>query len=256
MAGRAAGCLIAWLPVLLLGCGSDRPAAPTPVPSPPAQPAPVDPTPVPTHHVLAGRVTDIATSLPLADAAITILDGAAAGRTITTDAGGAYRFADAPRGGFTIRIRRSGYDSEFRPVRLTEDTTLDVQMRREHQSLSGTWTGGAEFTSGQRFTFPEVTLTQTGNEVANATNEFAASFVRFTGTLRDASALGTGTDITGTLRWMTSKGNPRSPTTCIGTGSFTGTVSWTQLRIRAPRVVYDCVDEPAVDITLTLIRQQ
>jgi hypothetical protein len=209
-----------------------------------------------TEFALSGRVTDSATGAPLPDATITILDGSVAGRSATTDAGGTYRIPDAPRGGFTIRARRAGYDSEFRPVRLTADTTLDIQMRREHQLLSGTWTGTADFSTGRHLTFAEVTLTHAGSELANAAEEFAASFFRFTGTVREPDRLATGSAIEGTLRWTTLTGNPRTPTTCVGTGTFSGMVSWTSLRIRAPRVVYDCADEPTSDITISLIRQQ
>jgi hypothetical protein len=67
--------------------------------------------------------------------------------------------------------------------------------------------------------------------------------------------IGATTDISGTLRWTITKGHPRTPTTCVGTGGFAGTVNWTNLRTAAPRVVYDCPDEPPVGVTLTLTRQ-
>ena len=211
---------------------------------------------VPRRATLAGRVTDLETRQPLAGATVAVLDGDNAERAAIVDSTGHYSLPDLWFGGFTIRVRHAAYDSVFRGVRLTQDTVLDVEMRRAQQSLAGTWTGTADVTTGQRFSFPEVTLTHSQATVANAPGESAYSFFAFTGSLRDPDRIGSTTDISGTLRWRITKGNPRTPTTCNGTGTFDGTVNWTNLRIAAPHIVYDCADEPPVGVTLTLVRQE
>ena len=209
---------------------------------------------VPRLYLLSGRVTEVSTGTPLTGATLTVLDGPNATRAAVTDNDGVYRFVDLAYSGFPIRVRMAGYDPVFAGIGLSGDMVRNFELRRAEQSLAGTWTGAADFTTGQRFTFPEVTLLHTGTTLTNFTGEFAHSLFAFTGTI--TGDIGTTTAITGSLRWSTTKGNPRMPTHCTGTGGFTGTVSWTALRITAPRVVYDCADEPAVGITLALARQQ
>src|SRR5436190_20253391 len=92
----------------MFACG-----APAPSPSPPPSPGPPA-----TSFALSGRVSDLSTGAPLANAIITILDGSNASRTATSDATGAFRIADLKMGGFTARVRHDAYDAEFRSVNL------------------------------------------------------------------------------------------------------------------------------------------
>ena len=207
---------------------------------------------VPRRFALSGRVSDFNGGSPLGGATITVLDGDNASRTTVTGADGTFRLPDLWFGGFTIRVRQAGYDSVFRGIRLAEDTALDVELRRAEQSLAGTWTGVVSSGPGAPATIPEVTLSHSGATVA-ATNVFGGSF---SGTLRDPARIGSTTEITGTLTWTTVRGPARGPITCRGVGSFTGTVNWTQLRITAPRVVYDCADVPSSSVSISLVRQQ
>lgn len=210
----------------------------------------------PRRFTVSGRVTDVTSGTPLSGAALTILDGDNAGRTTMSASDGTYSMSNVWFGGFTMRARQAGYDSVFRGVRLVENTSVDFAMRREQQTLAGTWTGSAVLSDGSRFSFAEVTITQSGTTVANAPGEFAYSFFAFTGALDDPSRLGSSSQLAGTLRWTTTVGNPRLGMTCTGTGRFSGTASWTDLRIGAERVTYDCPNLQPVGVTLTLIKQR
>ncbi len=195
-----------------------------------------------------------ATGAALAGASVAVIDGVNTGRGTTTVADGTYRLMDLMFGGFTLRVRYSGYDSEFRAVRLTGDTTLDVQMRPAMQSLAGTWTGTLTYTSNGAArvsaSIPETTLTQTGASIAS-------NFLHgtFSGALRDPSSISSTTEAAGTLTVFHSEGPPRGPVACDGRGSFTGTVNWTRLVLVAPTMPLACGGS-LTDVTLALIRQQ
>lgn len=210
--------------------------------------------PPPPVFALSGRVTDLATGAALAGASVAVIDAVNTGRGTMTAADGTYRLTDLTFGGFTLRVRYSGYDSEFRAVRLTGDTTLDVQMRPVMQSLAGTWTGTLTYTAngGARVSasIPESTLTQTGASIA-------ANFLHgtFSGTLRDPSSISSTTEAAGTLTVFHSEGPPRSPVACDGRGSFTGTVSWTRLVLVAQTLPLACGGS-YTDVVLSLVRQQ
>jgi len=210
------------------------------------------PAPPPTF-ALSGRITEAGAGAALGGATLAVIDGVNTGRTTTTAADGTYRMPDMTLGGFTLRIRYPSYDSEFRAVRLTADTTLDVQMRPAMQSLAGTWTGTfVQSTNAPALSIPEITLTQSGATVAPVVN----SYVDFSGTIRDLSAIGSTTQITGTLSFAIVQGPPRAPTSCRGTGSFAGTVNWTRIVLTAPQVTFPSCSPPFTNATLVLIRQQ
>ena len=206
---------------------------------------------------VSGRVTDVVTGVPLQDALITILDGPDAMRSVRSHSDGTFRLTDVDRGGFTLRVRREGYDSFFQGIRLIEDAVLDVRMRRAQESLSGTWTGTVTY-GGNSQSVPELTLVHDGATL-NPFRFDGAAFVpgqmfTFSGTLRDPSAIGSTTEISGTFDTAKILGHPRSPMTCLGSGSFTGSVNWTRLVINVPRVVY--CDGEAVSAMLLLVRQE
>lgn len=203
---------------------------------------------VPRRFVLSGRATDVGTGAPLSGAVVAILDGPDAGREASTGGDGAFNLTDVTFGGFTIRARLRGYDSVFQGVRLTGDTSLDIRMRRANESLAGTWTGSVSYASGGGFTIPEFTMQHSGAIISGS-----GGSALFDGTLRDPSAIGATTEVTGTLTLRSSTGG-RNPMPCDGTGSFTGTVNWTRLAIVAPKVTYACGGENTV--TVSLIRQQ
>lgn len=125
---------------------------------------------------------------------------------------------------------------------------LDIRMRRANESLAGTWTGTVSYASGGGLSVPEFTMEHSGATIAGNSPP-----VFFTGALRDPSAIGSTTEVTGTLTLRNSTGG-RNPMPCDGTGSFTGTVSWTRLVVTAPNVTYSCGGENSV--TMSLVRQQ
>src|SRR5262249_29608420 len=110
----------AGLCVMTFACGES--------PAPTAPPSGSEP-PAPRTFALTGQVSDFNTGSPLVRATITILDGGNASRAATSDGRGAFRLADLVAGGFTIRVRYSGYDSVFRGVTFVSDTSIDIQMR-------------------------------------------------------------------------------------------------------------------------------
>src|SRR4051812_2121972 len=120
---------------------------------------------VPATYTLSGRVTDVETSRTLPGVTVDLLGAKNGTRTTTTDANGSYRFTGVLIEGFIVRARLAGYDSEFRGVQQSADYTLDIQMRREMELLSGTWTGTWTYTSdgSQRVEqVPQMQLTQSG----------------------------------------------------------------------------------------------
>ncbi|MBI2189767.1 MAG: carboxypeptidase regulatory-like domain-containing protein [Acidobacteria bacterium] len=203
----------------------------------------------PRKHTLSGRVTDVTTGAPLPATTLTVIDGLNASRSTTTGDDGTYVPGELWFGGFTLRVRKPGYDAVFRGVPFAGDTTLDIQMRVAQHSLSGTWTGDITYTSRGPLAIAEATLTHSGATIAS---NFPAA--AFTGTLANPSAIGSTTQVTGTLTVRRTTGNPRNPIPCDGTGSFTGTVNWTRLVVTAPQVTYSCGGSDSV--TLSLLRQQ
>jgi len=211
------------------------------------------PPPPPTFG-LSGHVTDAGTGAALGGATLAIIDGVNTGRSTTTAPDGTYRFDDLTFGGFTLRVRYTGYDSEFRAVRVTAETTLDVAMRPAMQSLAGTWTGTLTYTSqtGAPVTaaIAETTMTHAGASIGS---NFLDGF--FSGTLRDPSAISSTTSVTGPMTVFHSEGSPRAPTACNGTATFTGTVNWTRLVLVVPRMPLACGGSIA-NVTLSLVKQQ
>ena len=187
---------------------------------------------------------------------VTIIDGTNTGRTATTDAAGAFQLADLELGGRTVRFRHEGYDSVFRGVTLVSDTSVSISMRPAMQSLAGTWTGSLTVTMSntpnpQTTSIPELNITHAGADVSGA---YPNTIVLFTGTLRNPSAIGATTEITGTVVLTVFQGG-RSNVTCLGRGAMSGTVNWTRLVVVAPQVPFDC-GFTYTNVTVALLRQQ
>jgi hypothetical protein len=152
---------------------------------------------------VAHEVENYAGAIATADASATILDGPDATRSAQSQADGSFRLTDVKQGGFTLRVRHDGYDSFFQGIRLTADTVLDIRLRRAQQSRSGTWTGTLAYDNGSTESIPEVTLVQDGAMLTPFRNP-GAPFVpghmfSFSGTLRDLSAIGSTTEISGSF---------------------------------------------------------
>lgn len=91
-----------------------------------AQPA--APPPQSTFTV-AGIVSDDSLETPISAATVTILDGANAGRSSTTDGNGYYSIPTLRPGSFTIRATKAGYNPGDRGLTLSADTRIDLRMR-------------------------------------------------------------------------------------------------------------------------------
>jgi hypothetical protein len=93
-----------------------------------------------------------------------------------------------------------------------------------------------------------------GDAVSSTFNTSGPYQGSFSGTLRDASSIGTMTAVTGAMTLILDLSG-RPPSTCRGTADFTGTVNWTQLSIGAPRIVFEC-GTVYTDVTMSFVRQQ
>jgi hypothetical protein len=94
-------------------------------------------------------------------------------------------------------------------------------------------------------------VVHTGADVSGA---YPNTVVLFTGTLRDPSAIGATTDVTGLLT-LTLFEAGRSLITCRGSGAMSGTVNWPRLVIVASQVSFDC-GFSYTNVTVSLVRQQ
>ena len=220
-------------------------------------PAPMSPALQPTTFTLSGRVTDADTGAPLTGAAVNILDGKDAARAAVTDAGGSFRLTGLTAGGFTVRVRDDGYDSFFQGITFVADMSIEVRMKAAKQTLAGTWTGMVSFTTAngtrEDVAVPQLTIVHAGDAVSSTFNTSGPYQGSFSGTLRDASSIGSTTALTGTMTLSLLLTRPVS--TCRGTADFTGTVNWTQLSIGAPRIVFEC-GTVFTGATMSFVRQQ
>jgi len=246
---------------MLMACGgADAPTTPTPSPAPAPAPAPVPPPgPVPAPgppFTISGRVTDLDSGSPLPATSVTIIDGTDISRATATDASGGFALSGLTLGGRMLRFRHDGYDSVFRGIQLVADTSLSIQMRPAMQSLAGTWTGSMTATTPgtpnvQTTSIPELNLTHAAAEISGV---YPNTVVLFTGTLRNPSAIGATTEVTGVIRLDVSQGG-RNIITCHGSGAMSGTVNWTRLVIVAPQVPFDC-GFTYTNVTVSLVKQQ
>jgi carboxypeptidase family protein/uncharacterized protein DUF3761 len=88
------------------------------------------PAPPPqSAFTIAGVVSDDDEETPIAGATVTVVDGANAGRSSTTDGNGYYSIPALRTGSFTIRATKGGYNAADRGLTLSADTRLDLRMR-------------------------------------------------------------------------------------------------------------------------------
>jgi hypothetical protein len=107
------------LVVGLVACGSS-PSPTTPTPPPPTRT---------TFHLSGGVVDNKVNANKVASAALTITDGANAGRSTTADGSGNYRFTDLTPGTFTVSLTGTGYLSTTTSVTLGQaDKTQNLFM--------------------------------------------------------------------------------------------------------------------------------
>lgn len=246
---RAAGILVAC--VLLDGCGDSS--------SPSASPGPTPLATTPVLLTLSGVVTDDAGG-PVGAAIVTVVDGLNAGKAAITDSAGRYSLTDLSAGGFSIRVRRDGFDDHVQGVTLTSASSVDVSLSRSRLNLTGAMSGTFAFTytpTGGRFAWPATAaVTQSDRAIAGTLRiqptgygpewEWTGSF---TGTLSSMAGIA---EYSGSLTITApiDTGNGR----CNGTrSSHTGTASATQMTLSLPGFFpwTECVpDRENVVITL------
>jgi hypothetical protein len=94
--------------------GSKTPTAPT--------------TPAPSTFTLSGSVTSGGTAV--VGATVTVVDGPNTNRGATTGASGSYQLTGLQAGGFTASITAVDYQTTTRPVTLTADAVLNIDLVR------------------------------------------------------------------------------------------------------------------------------
>lgn len=209
------------------------------------------PTPSPTTATLSGTVVDALTSGVLAGAAISIFDGPNAGRSTTSDANGAFQLTGLAVGGFTINVRRDGYDNLSQGVTLTADQTLSVRLAKTRLALSGAWTGTYTQTLyGNQTTasVPTATLSQTGTAVTGTFRTSGTYQGTFDGTLTSEF---TDAGISGTLRLAVPSST--GAVLCQSSGTFTGT-PYPAFTITSPLQVSTNCTGTISNVTLVLTR--
>lgn len=105
---------------LVSACGGSNPAAPSSASSA----TPVTPAPAPTTGTLSGQVRN-QLNAPVPNATVSVVDGAAAGRTTTTGGDGRYSIPNLPLGSVTLAVTASGYEESRATAPVTASATFD-----------------------------------------------------------------------------------------------------------------------------------
>jgi len=87
-------------------------------------------TPAAAHFTLSGTVSDETSARLIASGRVEVLDGADAGKSTSTDGGGAYSLSGLAGGTFTVRASASGYTAREQSVTVARDSTLDLKLRQ------------------------------------------------------------------------------------------------------------------------------
>lgn len=121
-----------FLPLCLLvstiACGSSSPSAPSSTTAATPAPTPSTPAPTPSTFTLSGTITFQGLGSGIPSASVTILDGPNAGRSVQTDANGAYTLPGLASAGFNVSIAGSGFITVTRGVNLASNVTLSVAL--------------------------------------------------------------------------------------------------------------------------------
>lgn len=128
------------------GGGKSSPTTPT---------QPTTPS-TPTTVSLSGRVTETvgSTAFPIEGATLTFADGSNAGKTATTNGNGDYQFSGLQKGGFTINVSASGYQTQGFGIDLTGDMTRGFTLSPSGPKTrfgAGTYRVGSDIAAGRYF---------------------------------------------------------------------------------------------------------
>jgi hypothetical protein len=90
----------------------------------------------PSRFTLSGTVTDSATGAAVANANARILDGADAGKSGVTDAGGRFSIGDVGAGAFLVQFTRTDYETRSINVTMSGDTAVTMQLTPQAASVT------------------------------------------------------------------------------------------------------------------------
>jgi len=83
---------------------------------------------VTSTYVLSGRITNKATGRPVSGARVAVTFGGASGRSVTTDATGAYVLRRIPVGPVSFTITAAGFPTVTRTATMDGNVTVDVAL--------------------------------------------------------------------------------------------------------------------------------
>jgi hypothetical protein len=201
---------------------------------------------VPTFQ-LTGRITDASAGIPVAGVAVSVADGANAGRTASTGADGRYTLSEMVAGSFTLKTKRDGYDDFAQAVSISNYATIDVRLI-PGRSLSSAWSTGQFYANGdgQRIGARLTTIS-----VSQGGGTLSGTFVGADGTSGSFSGQLAGTAFTGTMRVELVFGTPQLR--CRGTVSgLTGHAAGDAIDLRAPGVALENCGNAVTDVELTI----
>lgn len=79
---------------------------------------------------LSGSVHDAQDNAGIAGTSVSVISGPDTGRSTSTDSAGNFALRDLKLGVFSVRFTRDGFMIEDRTVNASEDTRMDVQLKR------------------------------------------------------------------------------------------------------------------------------
>jgi hypothetical protein len=227
------------LALLTAACGGNSPTSPTPTP--------------PSTHTwrLTGTVSDTDGGAVLAGASVAVLDGPNVGRSTTTSAGGTFELTGLQESGFSIRVRKDGYDDAQDGITLTADTARTIALSRTRLNLAGAWSGTYTLTlAGQRgFTRTSWQLVQDGTHITGTYTNTNNSNGVLDATL---SSPYPGATLSGALRLETESGDPTIR--CVATGAVIATPSATALAFAASALTFQNCSGDVRDVVIEVTR--
>jgi plastocyanin len=123
-----------------------------------------------TLYSLCGTIRETASAAVLSGVLVEIRSGPNTGKSTTSDGAGKYCLASLQTGSFTVRASKAQYDAADRPVTLTGDATLDINLLVSTPTVT-IRAGGVMSPSpitiavGQRVTF--VNANSTGHQISS-----------------------------------------------------------------------------------------
>jgi len=155
------------LALVASACTKDNPTNPSPTPTP-------TPTPTPSTVSLSGTVSAQAGGR-VAGATVRFLDGANAGRSVTANGNGEYRFDGVTRGDANLGAAAPGYEENRRGI-FVDNNTLSFTLRTI-EPWRQTGGGNSVFTMPSYFDRVRIRGTWNGSSTSNFIVRIGGSLV-------------------------------------------------------------------------------